>query len=370
MVEQQRGRYVGGSEGAPPLPPPGGYHGARRTGTALDAAARLPVGAASVTHTVPKTKEPVSTLGLVALLAASLFAVTLLILLIGGGTDVMYSVSMLVVQLLVVGVVIAALVSAKGRMLGAVALIVAVLFNVATVGAIGSLQAAATHDYDGTKTEAQKHEEAYPGMRDVSNYDVLAQPSLEEVQAEGDALMADIRKRISDRFGYTWVKAGDGDVSPERNGYGGESMLSKYTSPTWTTAEPIQDNDRKREVLAVAEEVLYEHGLYGFYVLNTADSGISEDMVAKLYGSADIEKQHTWEWYSDAYPEPLRFYANVYDLSKDATGEFRVQREAQHAQTGEPLEGLQLMVFARQLLSDDDRAEFEKRLEDYPDGGP
>ena len=44
-----------------------------------------------------------------------------------------------------------------------------------------------------------------------------------------------------------------------------------------------------------------------------------------------------------------------------------MQREAEHAQTGEPLEGLQLMIYARQLLSEDDRGEFEQRLEEYPD---
>lgn len=367
MVDEKRSRYVGGSEGAPPLPPPGGYQGARRSGTALDAAAGLPAAPASITHTDETTKHPTSGLGLAAIIAASLFAVTLLILLIGGGTDLMYGVSLLVVQLLVIGVVIAAIVSRRARMLGAIALVIALLFNLATIGAIGTVQAAARHDYEGTKSDEQKHEEAYPGIRGVPSSDILAQPSQEAVQAEGDALMADIRERITERFGYTWVKAGDGDVSPERNGFGGESMLSKYTSPTWTTAEPIQDNARKREVLAAAEDVLYEHGMLGFYVLNSADSGISEDMVAKLYGSADVEAQHTWEWYSDTYPEPLRFYANVYDLSKDPTGEFRLQREAQNAQTGEPLEGLQLMVYAPQLLSEDDRAEFEKRLEEYPD---
>lgn len=367
MVDEQRSRYVGGSEGAPPVPPPGGYQGARRTGTALDAAAGLTAAPASVTHTVEKPKQPTSTLGLIALSVASLFAVLLLILLIGGGTDAIYGLTLLTLQLLVVGVVVAALVSRRGRTLGGIALVVALVFNVATIGAIGTLQAAASHDYDGTKTEEQKHEEAYPGVKGVPNSDVLRQPSLQEIQAQGDEIMADIRKRVTERFGYTWVKAGDGDVSPERNGYGGESMLSKYTSPTWTTAEPIQDNARKREVLAVVEDVLVEHGLFGFYVLNSAESGISDDMVAKLYGSADIEKQHTWEWYSDTYPEPLRFYANVFDLSKDATGEFRVQREAQHAQTGEPLEGLQLTVSARELLSEDDRAEFEDRLREYPD---
>ena len=367
MVDEQRSRYVGGSDGAPPLPPPGGYQGARRTG-ALDAAAGLPATPASITHTDETPKQKSNTIGLIALLVTSVFAVVLLIILIGGsGTDIMYGLTLLTFQFIVIGVVIAALITPRGRMLGAIALVVALLFNVATIGAIGSVQAAASHDYDGTKSEEQKHEEAYPGIKNVSNADVLSQASLEEVQREGDAMMAEIRDRVTERFGYTWVQAGKVDVSPERNGYGGESMLSKYTSTTWTTAEPIQDNTRKREVLAIAEDVLLEYGMYGFYEFNSTNSGISDEMVAKLYGSADIEAQHTWEWYSDKYPEPLAFYANIYDLSKDATGEFRVQREAEHAQTGEPLEGLQLMIYARELLSEADRAEFEQRLEDYPD---
>lgn len=366
MVDDRRSRYIGGSEGAPPLPPAGGYQGARRSGTAQGAAAVAAAPPVSVTHTEEASKQPRNMRGFAALIAASLFAVTLLILVIGGMTDLIYSVSLLVVQLLVIAVVIAALASRRGRMLGAIALVVTLLFNVATVGAIGSVQAAARQDYDGTKSEAQRHQEAYPGIKDVPNDAVLAQPSLEEVQAEGDELLADIRARVTEEFGYTWVEAGDVDISPERNGYGGESMLSSYTSPTWTTAEPVQDNDRKREVLAVVERMLYASGLNGFYVLNSVDSGISNDMVAKLYGSTDVEEQHTWSWIGDDYPDPLRLYANVYDLSNDATGEFRKRREAQQAQTGEPVEGLQLVVSARQLLSEGDRAEFEKRLEDYP----
>lgn len=285
MVDDRRSRYIGGSEGAPPLPPAGGYQGARRSGTAQGAAAVAAAPPVSVTHTEEASKQPRNMRGFAALIAASLFAVTLLILVIGGMTDLIYSVSLLVVQLLVIAVVIAALASRRGRMLGAIALVVTLLFNVATVGAIGSVQAAARQDYDGTKSEAQRHQEAYPGIKDVPNDAVLAQPSLEEVQAEGDELLADIRARVTEEFGYTWVEAGDVDISPERNGYGGESMLSSYTSPTWTTAEPVQDNDRKREVLAVVERMLYASGLNGFYVLNSVDSGISNDMVAKLYGS-------------------------------------------------------------------------------------
>ena len=367
MVERQRSRYVGGAEGAPPLPPPGGYHGARRATGGLDAAAGLPPASADVVYTAPGSgRRPTNAIGLIAITAAGLFAIALLLLMGAGGTDALYGASMLVVQLVVVGAIVAALVTSRGRMLGAIALAVTLVFNVATVGAMGALRSAATHAYDGTTSQQQRHAQAYPGVKDFSNYDALMGPSLEQVQAQGDELMAEVRRRITDRFGYTWVQAGSVDISPERNGYGGESMLKRYTSTTWTTAQPVHDNDRKRAIMSVVDEVLIERGMWELYALNQPGSGISDDMVAKLYGSADVERQHTWEYYSDTYPEPLRFYVTAYDLSKDATGDLRTQREALAKQTGEPIEGVQLMVLARKVLPEADRAEFEQRLQEYP----
>jgi hypothetical protein len=373
MVEQQRSRYVGGAEGAPPLPPPGGYHGARRVPAGLDAAAGLPSASASpsasgaVTYTAaPAERKTVNTLGLVAISTTALFVLVMLLMMGAGGTDALYGASMLVVQCVVVGVIIAALVTARGRMLGTIALALTLVFNVATVGAMGALRSAATHAYDGTKTEQQKHEQGYPGMKGVANHDVLNGPSLEDVQTEGDQLMAEVRERLTARFGYTWVQSGTVDISPERNGYGGESMLRRYTSTVWTTEQPVQDIERKREVMRVIDDVLLARTMPQLYPLNEPGSGISDDMVAKLYGSSNPARQHTWEYYSDTYPEPLRFYADVYDLSNDPTGEFRTQREAIRQQFGEPLEGLQLMVLAREVLPEADRAVYEEKLKDYP----
>lgn len=367
MVDQQRSRYVGGSEGAPPLPPAGGYAGAARSRGALDAAAGLP-RASGITYTAPDTADAGrgGALGLVALSATVIFAVILVLLMLSGGTDALYGVTMLVVQLVIVAVIVAALASRRGRMLGAIALAVALVFNVATLGAVAALQSAATHAYDGTKSDQQRHEEAYPGVKDFSPQDALHGPSLEDVQSEGDAVMAAIRERVSARFGYTWVQTGTPDVSPERNGYGGESMLRKFTSTVWTTEQPVHDDTRKRQVMRVIGEVLLDHGLSDLYPLNEFDAGISSDMVAKLYGSADPARQHTWEYYGDGYPGPTRFYAYAYDLSNDPTGDFRTQREAIAAQTGEPLEGIQLVIFARRVLPEADRAEFERRLQEYP----
>lgn len=368
MVDRQRNRYVGGAEGAPPLPPPGGYAGAARARGGLDAAAGLPQ-ASGITYTAPDgggERKGVNALGLAAISATAIFALILLLLMLAGGTDAVYGVTMLVLQLAIAGLIVAAMLTARGRMLGAIALAVSLVFNVATVGAMGALRSAATQAYDGTKSERQRHEEAYPGVKDFSPQDALAGPSLEGVQSEGDALMAAVRERVSERFGYTWVQSGTQDVSPERNGYGGESMLRRYTSTTWTTAQPVQDDDRKREVMQTIDEVLLERAMSELYPLNEVDAGISPDMVAKLYGSTEPSRQHTWEYYSGTYPGPLRFYAYAYDLSNDPTGEFRTQRDALAKQTGEPLEGIQLVVFARRVLPEGDRAEFEQRLQEYP----
>lgn len=361
--ERRRARYVAGSEGAPPVPPPGGYRGARRD-QEPPAPPRFPTFVA-----VDGDDESGSgnALGWIALCTSILFALVLLATLLAGGTDVLYGVTMLAVQLVVLAVVIGAIVTRRGRTLGAIALVIAVLFNVATVGGLSALQTSASGSYDGAKSDEQRHAEAYPGIKGTNPQDVLDQASLEEVRAEADSLFADIRQRLSDRFGYTWVQISDEDLRPERNGYGGESMLYEYTSVGWATNEPIQDYDRKLEVMAVANEVVAEHGLWELYAFNDpAQSGIDPGVVSKMYGSDDPRTQHTWESYTENFPEPLRFYTNIFDLSNDPTGDFRLEREAQSARTGEPLEGMQLFVLASAVLSDDDRATFEEKLKDYP----
>lgn len=364
--ERQRARYVAGTEGAPPVPPPGGYRNARR-GSEPQVAPQFPTFVSGGGGGFDEERQPANAIAWVALLGSILFAIVLLGTMLAGGTDLLYGVTMLAVQLVLVAVIIAAIVTKRGRMLGAIALVIAVLFNVATVGGLSALQSSASGNYDGVKTDEQKHAEAYPGIKGTENQDVLNQQSLEEVRAEAESLFADVRERLSAEFGYTWTQFADEDLRPERNGYGGESMLYEYGSTGWATNEPIQDYARKQEVMAVIDQVVQEHGLYGLYAFNDSSfSSLDPSLITKLYGSDDPRTQHTWESYTENYPDPLRFYATLYDLSNDSTGGFRAEREAQNARTGEPVEGLQLFVIASAVLSDDDRDEFEKKLQDYP----
>lgn len=360
--ERQRSRYLAGSEGAPPVPPPGGYRGARRMSEPPpDQTAQTPAD---------EKRKPASALGWTALTGALLFAVLLLGALLSGNTDLLYGTTALALQLIVVAVVVAALFTTRGRMLGAAALTVAVLVNVATVGAASALQTSASGNYAGVKTEEQRQAEAYPGIKSTDPRTILDRQPLEDVQAAAESLFADIRSRLTAEFGYTWMRVGSEDLRPERNGYGGESMLIEFTSARWATNEPIQADERKREVMAVVAEAAAARGLWGLYPFNDpAVSGLDRSTIARLYGSEDPRTQHTWEYYADRYPSPVRFYANLYDTSHDESGGFLRTREAQRARTGEPLEGLQLVVIASGLLSAADRAEFQERLRDYPGFG-
>ena len=360
MVDPKRARYVADADGAPPVPPPGGYHGARRT---IDPG---PVQGPIVSSSERSEKQPANAIGWIALVAAILFALILLGTLLAGGTNLIYGVTMLTLQLIVVAVCVAALISPRGRMLGASALVITLLLNVATVGAMSALQTSASGSYQGEKTAEQKHAEAYPGIKGTSSASILAQPSLEQVREQSDAALAEIRSRLSDRFGYTWTQAGSEDLRPERNGYGGESMLVQYISVPWMTNEPIQDYDRKLEVMSIIEDVLTARGMYGMYSFNDPSSSLDDSIMRKFYGTTDPRTQHTWEWYTDNYPDPMRFYAVMYDLSNDPAGELLAERQAESATTGEPLEGLQIVVLAPELLSESDRAEFEERMQEYP----
>ena len=97
--------------------------------------------------------------------------------------------------------------------------------------------------------------------------------------------MAEVRDRLTQQFGFTWVQTGKVDVSPERNGYGGESMLQKYTSTVWTTEQPVQDTRRKRDVMRVVNQVLAENGMSDLYALN--EPGVMPFEIVGLEEEAD-----------------------------------------------------------------------------------
>ncbi|MCE4025879.1 hypothetical protein LXM50_07815 [Microbacterium sp. Au-Mic1] len=391
-------RYVSDSAGAPPVPPPGGYRGARRAllGTAVPLATPgvpAPAAPAPATGVVEhgraerardETQRPLEgsvssraasggarsttskALGWIALCAAIGFAVIMLILLAIGAADAFFGATMLVLQLVVLGLAIAALATKAGRVLGAAALTIALVLNVGTMGALSAVRVAATGSYDGHKTAKQKLWEAYPGIKDKDPSTFLNQQSLEKLQALADETMADVRARLTADYGLQWVKSADAQERPERNGYGGESMLVRFTSDTWATTTPVTGYAHKLEVMQTIESVIAQHGWRGMVAFNDPGSGVDPAMISKMYGGATPETQVNWEWFSDDEPDPGWFYADITDLANDTTGEYRASREQTSQRTGEPLEGLQLAIVGRYMLSEKKAGDFQKALTKYP----
>jgi len=378
-------RYVSDSAGAPPVPPPGGYRGARRAllGTAVPLAAPAPSGSSSALrpaqgpaagdrdetplpgeHTPRPTRR--SPLGWIALCAAIGFAVLMVILLAIGAADAFFGATMLVLQLVVLGLAIAALATKAGRVLGAVALTIVLVLNVGTMGALSAIRVAATGSYDGHKTDKQKLWEAYPGIKDQDPNRYLHQQSLEQLQLLAEETMSDVRARLTAEYGLQWVKSADAQERPERNGYGGESMLVRFTSDTWATTTPVTGYAHKLEVMQTVESVITQHGWRDMVAFNDPGSGVDPAMISKMYGGATPESQVDWEWFSDDQPDPGWFYADITDLANDTTGEYRTSREQTAQRTGEPLEGLRLTVVGRYLLSEKKADDFAKALTRYP----
>ncbi|GGO63700.1 hypothetical protein GCM10010910_16870 [Microbacterium nanhaiense] len=350
--------YVAGSEGAPPLPPEGGYRHERRFPD------RPFIG--DLVAPGPRPRGPrAHPLGWIALCGAALFALLLGLSLLSGEGQLVLSPGVLFGQAVVVGMIIAAFCVPRGRVLAGVALTIALVCNAGTAAALGAMFPTTAGDVSGTLSEEDRARLAYPGVRGIDSGAVLNAPSLEQVIASTDALSQEIRDRLSDELGYTWVQITDASTRRERNGYGGESLLQQYFSPTWRTEQPLHDYDEKLRAMSIIDEVLARDGAYyALYPLNVPDGSVDESVLESLYGSADPREQSLWEYGSSrmdasfAGPEPTLFYATITDLANDASGDARAREEASRV-GDDPLEGLDLTFISRQLLSEADREAFE-----------
>ncbi|MDQ4215786.1 hypothetical protein [Microbacterium capsulatum] len=323
-----------------------------------------PSGFAGARSTTPGRGKTV--LGWIALSGAILFAVFLVILAAIGDAEAFFGATMLVLQLVVLGLVVAALATRGGRILGAAALTVALVLNIGTMGALGAVRAAATGSAAGHKTETQKLWEAYPGIKGKDPNGFVAQQSLEGLQALADETLTDVRAQLTAKYGLTWVKVDDGQARPERNGYGGESMLVRYSAPVWATRQPVTGYAHKLAVMRTIETVIKAHGWRGMIAFNDPASGIDPSVLPKMYGGSAPQTQVQWEWFSDEQPDPGWFYATTVDLANDSTGAYRTSREQTSQRTGEPLEGLQLAVVGRYMLSTSKVDAFKNALTKYP----
>ena len=350
-------RYVADETGAPPIPPAGGYRGARRMPTA---------SAASAAPEIPdlSKRPPSSWLGWASLAVSCGFALVLLIMLGTNAVDALFGMNMLALQIAVAAVVILSIFTPRGRFLGSIALAVALVLNVATVGGLATARTQATGDSAPVVQHVDDKWVDYPGIKDVSPDSILTQPSLEEVQADSESFMQEVRERLTQKYGFTWTSQ-PGSVKTMRNGYGGQSMLQEYRSDIWSTNEAVHGADLKMQIMLEIDDVLAEHGGGYFTALNDpAEAGRDDSIIEKLYGSTDPDTQAVWEW-GAFIGTHASFYADIYDLDNDPDGTFRQAREAANKRTGEPLEGVQLLVVDDQLLSEKDVQAFSDKIKEF-----
>ncbi|WP_221584728.1 hypothetical protein [Microbacterium sp. G2-8] len=361
--------YIAADAGAPPLPPPGGYRGERRF---PDDPTRIPLAPSAPQPSRPRRSAPSHPLGWGALGAVIVFALVMTGLLVSGEGHQLVSATMLVVQLIILALVIGSLFVPRARLLAGAALTIALVCNIGTMGATSALVSTVTGDYDGTMTPEERERVAYPGIKDMNPDAILSHGSLEQTQQSIDELSQEIRDRLSAEYGVTWVQISEAQARPERNGYGGESMLQRYIAPTWRTEQAVQDPTEKAAMMRTIDEVLYADGAYySLYPLNEGGN-MDEASLEALYGSADPATQAVWEYGTSeidgdgAYgPSPTLMWAIITDLSNDPTGDFRAAEEAT-VDPGEPIEGLDLVFQAPERLSENDVDEFERRIADSP----
>lgn len=356
-----RAPYVSSSDGAPPLPPKGGYRGASRVTVQSRSVAEPQLE----TATLERKRLQVHWLGWVALSVTIVFALVLLVMALSGATDALFGVTAFAVQLAVLAVVIAALVTRRARRLGIAALAIALFANLATVGGIGALQTASAGSYAVSKSTGQLHDEAFPGVKDHSEEQILAQPSLEVERDRVAKVFAEIRDRLSRDYGVTWTQTDDEQVKPERNGRGGESMLKQVTFDGWTTNEPVHDLKLKRDMLSTANEVILANNATELVAMNEYDFNLPDARIADLYGSVNPDEQAIWEYMSWDGWEPTRMYVGITDLSRDPSGDFRAAAEARRSKPSDPVDGLTLSAYSTPLLAEADVAKFTERMREY-----
>lgn len=358
--EATSNRYVANSEGAPPVPPPGGYRGAQRNRTP-----QLPPGTSTPPGGSVDAKKKRVWMGRAALIVAVAFAVVLLIVWNVGGSHTLYGFNMLAVQIAVLAFILVALFTPGARKWASGALALSLLMNVATVGAAGAVTSAYTGNYENLKSDEQKFWEKYPGIKDQEPVYLIGAPSVEEYKADADELLLSVRERLTTDFGFTWTDPTDDMRRPIRNGYGGESWFFTYTSEKWMTNEAVHGVSDKTAVVNSINSVVDEFGYDELYSLT--QPGYRDDKVLEqLFGSAEPTEQVIWEFYTGDYEANFTLYVQIVDLSMDnADGTFRKDREDWNKRSGEPLEGVNIYVVTGPTISESDEAAFDELLGEY-----
>ncbi|WEK61543.1 MAG: hypothetical protein P0Y60_01910 [Candidatus Microbacterium colombiense] len=206
----------------------------------------------------------------------------------------------------------------------------------------------------------------YPGIPELDPEDVLDGPTLEEGEADGRELMAEIEAALTTEFGLDWAAAptGNGDqvAFPAQNYYGGPSLLQVLNvSGRQSTSVPATWAEKER-MLGIVETVAARHGFTDLTLDHDASYMTAADRI-ETFGAATPEESVIVSGMLEG-PTGQWIMFSLQDLSLDQDGRFTEQAE-ESAQNGSLPNSISFMYGANGLLASADRAEFESRLEPY-----
>ena len=379
-------------DGAPPLPPRGGYRHARRvvddhttgpTASADPPPSAPPGGGTSAVSGPPALTSDapvrasvlrgwVSTWLAKAVLSVTVvFVVGILIAMAGGSAAGLWSVGPVLLQLGVVGFTVFALRVKTARVAAIAALTLSLFLNVGTVGAMGTLRAAQERTYPGVATFDQEHARGFPGRKGRDTSDRATgqrdRPTYEQIRDGSEAMMAAIREAITLETGAEWVEHTPARTEPVPNGYGGTSMFLEYTAPIWTTANPPRTLAEKTAMIdAFTRVVKAEKHSNVSHLNDPAEWDMDRDFEIERWGSDDVATQHTWE--SHGFDDRASGTITMVDLSTPTAGkEARKYRDYVVRWHGEPLEGVILTTHQDSGLPASDVQDYIQRMQKYPD---
>jgi hypothetical protein len=200
----------------------------------------------------------------------------------------------------------------------------------------------------------------YPGSYFVTTEEVLGALSLEETIADGDAVMEQLQLELAD-YGFEWTEYLESTQSRSSNGYGGDSMLYRYTSEVLVGESQVTDDDAREQIIEIFDRVMSARPTTTVVVDNDE---IDDDDAVYSFGSADRESQALWSAWS--YPElfnGLQADISVFDSTVPVDDGFGSSFWVDEDATGTLF--VRLRVSASNLLAEADREEFLIAVEPY-----
>lgn len=201
----------------------------------------------------------------------------------------------------------------------------------------------------------------FPGVPQVTTDQVLANQTIEQLAPRVDAAMADIRTAVTAEFGFDWVAQGEAVAHRESNRYHGTSLLNTWDSVTWQTIGTLRDRADKDRAVAIVTTIMKQHG-FG----EPALSNIQGPDGIELFGGFTLDDQGRWLLEGQP-PEVSRgsLQFTILDLTQDRTGILTTRSDAAVTALGWEPEYLSISYHGDFMLSEADRAEFERRAELY-----